>query len=384
MVIFSEHFLPTRGGSINWLVNSYGRYQRDGVLFVVGGENSREGGNEEVPFPIYRIDMTMSDWDPCIPSSLFRYIRIILRLRKICRKHDIQQIHCAKVLPEGLVAWFIKQIASIPYILYAHGEEITVGLTARKFQWLLPRIYNGAGAIIANSFNTRALLGDIGVEADKIHVIHPGVDAESYDLRASEVEAIQQKHLLGNCPVILTVGRMQRRKGQDMVIKALPRLKKKFSDIKYLIVGTGEESQYLRQLAHNCGVSDAVIFAGLVPDKDLPAYYSVCDVFIMPNREIDGDIEGFGMVFLEANAARKPVIGGMSGGTGDAIVHGVTGLRVDGTDVKAISDSVIYLLKDREKARNMGKAGRRRVEEEFTWESVADRTMLISDSVSIS
>jgi phosphatidylinositol alpha-1,6-mannosyltransferase len=111
-----------------------------------------------------------------------------------------------------------------------------------------------------------------------------------------------------------------------------------------------------------------------VPDQELAAYYAACDLFIMPNREIDGDIEGFGMVFLEAGAARKPVIGGRSGGTEDAIVHGITGLRVDGTDVEAIAFAVVSLLLDPARAKILGEAGRRRIEQEFTWEAVVEQT----------
>ena len=381
LLILTEHFLPLKGGSIKWLLNTYNRFGNSEVLFVAGSQNGDEDIDVASSYRVERIPMHMSDWDPTRPSSLRRYLKMVSSLLRISHKNNIQQIHCAKVLPEALVAWLIKHIATIPYIVYAHGEEITVGLTSRKFQWLLPRIYNGAAAIIANSSNTRVLLEGIGIKANKIHLIHPGVDAEFYGFKAGEAEVIRNKYRLGTSPVILTVGRMQRRKGQDMVIKALPRIKEKFPAVKYIIVGTGEESRYLRTLAHNFGVADVVIFAGRVPDEDLPAYYSTCDVFVMPNREIDGDIEGFGMVYLEANAARKPVIGGISGGTGDAIVHGVTGLRVDGTDVKAITDSVISLLKNHAEAKAMGEAGRRRVEEEFKWESVAKRTIAISNSI---
>ena len=122
------------------------------------------------------------------------------------------------------------------------------------------------------------------------------------------------------------------------------------------------------------GVADSVIFTGCVSDEELLGYYAACDVFIMPNREIDGDIEGFGMVYLEASAAGKPVIGGRSGGTGDAILDGITGLRVDGTNVAQIADAVISLLSDPEKSKTMGKNGYRWAAQEFTWDAVVQRT----------
>jgi phosphatidylinositol alpha-1,6-mannosyltransferase len=166
-----------------------------------------------------------------------------------------------------------------------------------------------------------------------------------------------------------------------MVLRALPRIAHAISQIHYVIVGTGEELSYLQALAQSLGVAKRVTFAGEVSNQELAAYYATCDLFIMPNREIDGDIEGFGMVFLEAGAAGKPVIGGRSGGTDDAIVHEVTGLRVDGTNIEAIATAVVSLLTDPAKAKSMGDAGRRRVEQEFTWEAVVERTRQLNARV---
>jgi len=134
-------------------------------------------------------------------------------------------------------------------------------------------------------------------------------------------------------------------------------------------------------LAGDVEVQDKVIFAGQVVDGEQAAYYAACDVFIMPNRQIGPDVEGFGMVFLEAGAAGKPVIGGCSGGTGEAIRDGVTGIRVDGENVEAIAAAVIEILADADKARAMGEQGRQWVESAFTWESIVDRTRQLALTV---
>jgi phosphatidyl-myo-inositol dimannoside synthase len=180
--------------------------------------------------------------------------------------------------------------------------------------------------------------------------------------------AIRQRFNLARNPVILTVGRLQRRKGHDMVIKAIPAIKRIFPQIKYLI-------------SVNIGVPDSVVFAGRVTDEELPHYYAAYDVFIMPSRELNGDIEGFGIVYLEAAAAGKPVIGGRSGGTDDAILDGVTGLRVDGTNSEEIAAAVIELLSDPQKAQAIGEAGYSCVAADFTWDAVAQRTLALSLSL---
>lgn len=124
-----------------------------------------------------------------------------------------------------------------------------------------------------------------------------------------------------------------------------------------------------------------MIFVGHIDSDEQAAYYAACDVFIMPNRQIGADIEGFGIVFLEAGAAGKPVVGGRSGGTAEAIQEGVTGIRVDGENVEWIAAAVIDLLADSGKARAMGERGRQWVETEFNWESIVDRTRQLALTV---
>jgi phosphatidylinositol alpha-1,6-mannosyltransferase len=292
--------------------------------------------------------------------------------------HPIQQIHCAKVLPEGLIAWALRCFCGLPYLLYAHGEEILIAQSSRKLAWVVPRIYRGAAAVIANSRNTKKLLQNIGVDASRVHIIHPGVDAQSFCVSPHAAQRIRQKHQLGTAPVLLTVGRMQRRKGQDMVIQSLPRIRQRIPQVKYVMVGTGEELVSLATLAQVLGVQDSVIFAGSVPDQELASYYASCDVFIMPNRQIGDDIEGFGIAYLEAGAAGKPVIGGTSGGTEDAIVDGVTGLRVNGNSSVEIANAVIDLLSTPDRAKAMGTRGRQRVENEFAWDVIVERTRQVA------
>jgi phosphatidylinositol alpha-1,6-mannosyltransferase len=163
-----------------------------------------------------------------------------------------------------------------------------------------------------------------------------------------------------------------------MVIRALPLIEKSFPIVKYLIVGSGEEHEALQRLALESGVGDNVIFVGEISNEERALYYAACDIFIMPNRKIGPDIEGFGIAFLEASAAGKPVIGGRSGGTRDAIQEGLTGILVDGENVEAIAAAVIDLLTNSERARAMGEHGRKWVESAFTWESIVTRTRQVS------
>ena len=171
----------------------------------------------------------------------------------------------------------------------------------------------------------------------------------------------------------MSVGRLQRRKGHDLVLRALPALLKRHSTLRYVIVGDGEERPRLESMARELGVTPQVTFVGEVPDDLLPGYFAAADIFVLPNRVEKGDFEGFGIVFLEAAAAGLPTVGGRSGGVPEAVLEDETGLLVDGTDPAELEGALHRLLVDRVLARSLGEAGRRRVRNEFTWAASAAR-----------
>jgi phosphatidylinositol alpha-1,6-mannosyltransferase len=177
---------------------------------------------------------------------------------------------------------------------------------------------------------------------------------------------------------------MVERKGHDMVIRALPRLRGAHPDVRYVICGGGSEAdvERLRALARSEGVSELVAFVGHVPEEDVADLYRSCAVCVMPSRILaGGDSEGFGITFLEAGACGRPVIGGRQAGVLDAVVDGETGLLVDPEDPGAIAEAIGGLLDDPQRARRMGEAGRARVLADFTWDRVAGRYLAQLDGV---
>jgi phosphatidylinositol alpha-1,6-mannosyltransferase len=224
-----------------------------------------------------------------------------------------------------------------------------------------------ADCVLSNSDYTRdTLIGLIGVKPERIALVYPTVDEQRFqpglpsdDLRDDIGIGAEQK-------LILSVGRLQQRKGFDNVIRALPLLLKQGLDTHYALIGIGEDADRLRALAAESGVRERVHFLGHVSHEDLPRWYNACDLFAMPNRDVNGDTEGFGLVFLEAGASGKPVVAGLAGGTGSAVVDGETGLRVNGENLEEISAAVGRLLRDGNLAEEMGRKGRQRVLENFT------------------
>jgi phosphatidylinositol alpha-1,6-mannosyltransferase len=243
--------------------------------------------------------------------------------------------------------------------------------SSRELTYLTTRIFMGAEFALANSRNTANMLAGFGVPPNRVAIVYPGVDANRFSPKV-DGSTIRNRLAPGADIVVLSVGRLQRRKGHDLALRALGRLRSVLPKLIYLIAGDGEDREYLERLAEANGVADRVRFLGEVPSALLPQLYAASDIFLLPNRIEDGDVEGFGIVFLEAASAGKPAIGGNTGGVPEAVVEGVTGLLVTGTDVDELADAVARLATDSLLRARLGKAGRQRIEQSFTWERAAD------------
>jgi phosphatidyl-myo-inositol dimannoside synthase len=297
------------------------------------------------------------------PGAVGQHVALARRLRRLAPA----VVHCGRALPEGFAALLASTTSrSLPFVVWVHGEEVNSALQSREHTLLMRVVHRRARLLLANSRNTLDVLTASGVRADKVRVVYPGVDTE----RFANARPIRPT---GDGPVLLTVGRLQRRKGHDLVLQALPALRRRHQALRYVIVGDGEERGRLEQMVRDLGITEMVTFAGEVPLSDLPGYFAGCDVFVMPNRVHHGDFEGFGIVFLEAAAAGRPVVGGRSGGVPEAIAEGESGLLVTGDDAGELASTLEGLLADAAFRQRLGCAGRERVHSRFTWQASADR-----------
>jgi phosphatidylinositol alpha-1,6-mannosyltransferase len=373
LLVITELFLPTKGGTAVWAAEVYKRLGGREIHIVTADVPGAREFDATHPNTVHRLKLERVPW--LKPESLLMYGRLFGRSLRLALTHRFEAIHAFRALPEGLVAWWVARLTGHPVVIYAHGEELTTW-RGRKHTAMVFALRH-ADAVIANSEFTRDQLVARGVAPEKIRLIHPGVDTERFrpglpcdDLKARIGLAPQQR-------LILSVGRLSRRKGFDMVIRALPELLRQGLDVRYAVIGIGEDWDYLHALAQESGVAERVHFLGHVPAEELPRWYNACDVFVMPNREIEGDTEGFGMVFVEAAACGKPAIAGKAGGTGAAVVDGVTGFRVEGSRVEAVAAVLGRVLADDALARRLGEAGYERVGARFSWPSVADATRAV-------
>jgi phosphatidyl-myo-inositol dimannoside synthase len=335
------------------------------VLTDAGGSPS--GRSTVDGIVVHRTPMRSPQWGIVGVRALKDRVRIAMQIRRMFGRGD-GTVHCARALPEGLSALLAHLLGGPRYACWAHGEELATAQSSRELTLLTRWVYRLSEAAIANSRNTAAMLEQsYGIAPSKIRIVYPAVDADRF---RPEVDgsALRRRFANDGDIVILSVGRLQRRKGHDVAIRALNALRHELPVLKYVIAGDGEERAALERLVAECGLEKHVSFAGIVGDDVMPQLYTACDIFLLPNREDGRDIEGFGIVFLEAAAAGRPAIGGNSGGVPEAIVDGVTGLLVDGASVDSVADAIRFLATSPDVRTRMGEAGRRRVRAEFTWE----------------
>jgi len=389
VLVLSELYLPVKGGHVEWLHEAFRRIEKVHLLTrKVHGlpDNEVCDGIHVRRIPLGRMAFLRPESLPMYVSFFFHTLWNAVRLRP-------RAIVAVRAVPEGVIACAVSRLLRIPVVVFAHGEEVNRSLPGQRAkrrrritnylkQRMLWGAYRKAKRIIANSHFTASLLAEGGIAPDKVVVVHPGTDPEKFRPMPKDPDLVRQLEI-GDGQVLLTLGRLTPRKGHDTIIGVLPTVLKKYPDTIYVIAGCGEYQDSLQKLATDCGVSEHVRFIGKAPDELLSALYNLADIFVMPNRCIatSGDIEGFGIVFLEAGCCEKPVIGGRSGGVPDAIADHESGVLVDGASVDEVAEAIVDLLGNPEQARILGQNGRERVLREFTWDHSATAIRKLIDSL---
>ena len=355
---------PPRQGGIQSYVHQLAIRQPAGSIVVYASDY--EGSVEfdaAQPFPVIRHPTGL-----LVPTPAAR-----ARTEQALREHECDSVWFGASAPLGLLAPNLRAAGARRLVASTHGHEVGWAKLPAARQ-ALRRIGDACDTItylgeytrsrIATAFGSHPQFAQLppGVDTD---VFHPGVDGSQVRVRYG---------LVGR-PVIVCVSRLVARKGQDVLIEALPAVRREVPDASLLIVGRGPYLQTLQGLAEKHGVTEHVVFTGGVPFEELPAHYAAGDVFAMPcrTRRAGMDVEGLGIVYLEASAIGLPVLAGDSGGAPDAVRDGQTGYVVRGRDTAAVARRLSLLLSDTSLRRTMGDAGRAWVDEAWRWDILAAR-----------
>ena len=276
------------------------------------------------------------------------------------------EIHFGQLVTGGLCGVAMKVLLGKRVVVHAHGADVREFSRSAMSARLLRIILGCADRVVVNSRNTADAVTAAGRPGTQVYVVNPGVEKRFFSDDHDTVVRLRKQLSLHDKTVVITVGRLVERKGHDTVIRSFGCLRPAHPDLCYLIVGFGPYRATLERLARENGVSDMVIFCDSISDEDLPSYYRLARLFVMPSRYLPekGDIEGFGVVYLEANAAGLPVVAGRSGGVEDAVRHEETGLLVDNpSNANEVGEAVVRLLNDQALYRSLSKGARNWAEE---------------------
>lgn len=371
LLVLTELFLPTKGGTAVWAAEVYKRLGGKEIHIVTADVPGAATVDAAHPNRIHRLNLQRIAW--LRPESLAMYARFFFKALSLALRYRFDAIHAFRALPEGGVTWAVARLTRKPVVIYAHGEELTTWGHGGKYQAMRFALRH-ADRVIANSEHTRDTLLAMGVNADRIAIIYPGVDVSVFRPGLDVTGLRESLGIRADEKLVFSVGRLSRRKGFDQMVRAVAQLRTEGIPLRYMIAGIGEDADYLDGLIAHHQLHNVVHRIGAVDAAELPRWLNACDVFAMPNREIDGDNEGFGMVFIEAAACGKPSLAGEAGGTGAAVLHEITGLRVDGSQTLAVVNGLRRLLTNQDWMDELGQAGLRRVQAKFAWEQVAQAT----------
>jgi phosphatidylinositol alpha-1,6-mannosyltransferase len=310
--------------------------------------------------------------------SSWLFLPLLFRLPGLLRRGGYDVVLFAQwqsSLPQLLVPRAARRYLSL---CPAYGRELLTSVLIPFHRLLCRAAFRNVDVAVPISTPVEAMLRRIGRPRGRVALIHPGVDPMRF--RPGSSGGLRDRYGVGGAPLILAISRLVRRKGHDLLIRALSRVLESLPDARLLLGGRGPEEQALRALALELGVERAVIFAGRIADDEMVEHYRMADLFALPSRQGPRDVEGFGIVCLEAGGCEVPSVATNTGGIADAVVDGETGLLVPQEDVPALADALLRLLRNPEEAKAMGRRARARILEGLTWEATGDKYLALMNA----
>jgi len=367
LVLVTQDFPPARGGIQTWALEMARRLSRRCEKFAVIAPAAEHSATADAALG-FRVLRTGTSNSLVLTSAP--------ALARLATREGFDRTLHAQ-WSTAPAARALRRFGKIEKVtIAAHGRELLlapwarVGAAQRGYDRVRRRELAEADCVLAGSRYTAGLARDLG--ADRVLVTRYGTDPERF--RPRDAASLRARLELGARPVLLTIARLVPRKGIDDVLGALADVRRSVPDVAYVIAGSGPDRTRLESIVHRNGLESSVRFVGAIADDELPLWYSLGDVFVMPSRSEPPDVEGFGIVFLEAAACERPVVAARAGGVPDAVADGVSGLLVSPGDALALARAMTELLSDPARRAELGRRARVRVLAELTWDAVADAT----------
>ncbi|MEM1093159.1 MAG: glycosyltransferase family 4 protein [Bacteroidota bacterium] len=370
LLLVTQDFPPDTGGTQTYAIELAHRFASSCAAFAViaPAVDGDTVFDATLPFEVVRIKASYDTMSVKAASPLVR----------LAEEHKYDQVFHVQ-WPTAIAGLWARQRSTIERVFVAaHGRELLLSpLPTPPLRWgydtVRRRVLRTADGLFPVSRYTAGLLHDLGVAPARVRVAANGVDPERF--APADASALRSRLGLKGRRILLSMCRLVGRKGVDTMLEALPAIIRQHPDVVYLIGGTGPTEATLQQQVDDAGLSAHVRFLGRVPDADLVSYYNLCEVFVMVPRSAPPDVEGFGLVYLEAGACGKPVVGSTAGGIPDAIDDGETGHLVPPDQPDTLAATLIALLDYPEQATAMGATARCQILERRTWDHTAEQLL---------
>jgi len=309
--------------------------------------------------------------NPRLP--FLKWLPALATLRKAIRGVRPDWLIIGEILPLGTVAWILSHFMTFKYAVFLHGLDFSLAIRSNWKKNLSIKILKRSSKIICVNSKTASIVTNVLGDDSKIHIAHPGVDPVAPSIRLERVSGLRANYGLENSFVLITIARLVPRKGFEQVLSVLPALLENYPQLRYVIIGRGPEEVHLKELINDPSLLGKVFLLTDVTDDEKWTWLDLSDAFVMPTYEKNGDYEGFGIVYLEANLAGKPVIAAASGGVADAVIDGINGLLIKENDSEGLFEAIRKLVEDPDLAVQLGQKGKERVLKDFCWPDAIKR-----------
>jgi len=355
VLLFTIEYPPFKGGVANYYENVAKHWLKPDDIFVLANGNIAST-NKKTEYKNLISNLIYPKW-------LFSFYYLFLNILK----NKIDHILVGQILPLGLVTYIVSKFTSTKYSTILHGMDFTFALRKKRKRFIAKLILTNSQRIIcSNSYVAQLAKDFLGAKYfDKIIVVNPGIDNNfSYDKNIAD--SLIKKHNLQDKIILLSVGRLVKRKGFDKVVEVIGDVTKTIPNLLYVLAGKGPDEEHIKSFQKD---ANNILYLNNLSDDEKWAWLALSDIFITASRDIDGDFEGFGIVYLEAYLAGKPVIAGNSGGVSDAVRDNYSGLLINPDDNEEIKKAIITLALNKELRVTLGSQGQKMAIEEFNWQN---------------
>jgi len=360
ILLVTNDFGPRAGGIETFVMGLLERVPK-GEVIVYTSHQSSTGEYDRRWRDEYGVEVVRDKSSILLPTP-----RVIRNLQKLIRRRNLSTVWFGAAAPLGVSARWLRRAGAQHIVALTHGHEVWWS-KVWPFSWVISEIARSVDVVTYLGDFTHQAIARRFKDKNKLTKIAPGIDTEHF--RPLDVRELREKYGIADRATIVSVGRLVHRKGQDRLVEAMPLVLKEIPEAHLVFIGEGPHRKKLDQLVKRHKLENHVTFIGRIQYSDLPRHFSLGDIFAMPSRSrlFGLEVEGLGIVYLEASACGITLVGGNSGGAPDAVKEGITGFVVDGNKLPEIADRIITLLKDDELRNQMGNAGRSWAMEEWQW-----------------